>query len=55
MTQFLQLKDNILYDIQRRLPPYADTADLTKELGWVPCAKERKLLFLLLKKANKRR
>ena len=45
-------KGNILYDIQRRLSLYADTADLTKELGWEPCAKERKLLFILFQKAE---
>ena len=28
------VKDNILYDIQRRLSPYVDTADLTKEMGF---------------------
>ena len=44
-------KDNNPYDIQRRLPPYADT-DLTKEFEWVPCAKERKLLVLLFQKAE---
>ena len=35
----------IFFMIYTELPPYADTADLTKELGWVPRAIERKLLL----------
>ena len=53
MNLFFRLKSlKIVFSMINGEDAYADTVDLTKKLGRVPCAKGRKLLFLLIQKAD---